>query len=170
MIAALLSRLVPRVVFALPLLFALAGCGKVNEIPQLDEATKAAWSQVQNQYQRSSDLVPNLVETVRGYAKQEQDTLKAVVEARAKTTQMQIPADLPSNPEAFKRFQDNQAALTSSLSRLLAVSENYPDLKSNQNFLALHGRARRAGRRVRRRDRRLRRSARGACSARGDGS
>src|SRR6202022_642076 len=76
-------------------------------------------------------------ETVRGYAKQEQDTLKAVVEARAKATQMQMPADLLSNPEAFKRFQDNQAALTSSLSRLLAVSENYPDLKSNQNFLAL---------------------------------
>jgi LemA protein len=134
---ALLRLVARRAVLLLPLLLSLAACGKVNEIPQLDEAVKAAWSQVLNQYQRRSDLVPNLVETVRGYAKQEQDTLKAVVEARAKATQMQMPADLLSNPEAFKRFQDNQAALTSSLSRLLAVSENYPDLKSNQNFLAL---------------------------------
>jgi len=126
-----------RAVLLLPLLLSLAACGRINEIPQLDEATKAAWSQVLNQYQRRADLVPNLVETVRGYARQEQDTLKAVVDARAKATQMQLPPDLLSNPEAFQRFQDNQAALTSSLSRLLAVSENYPDLKSNQNFLAL---------------------------------
>jgi len=134
---ALVRHVARRAVLILPLLLALAGCGKVNEIPQLDEAVKAAWRQVLNQYQRRSDLVPNLVETVRGYAKQEQDTLKAVVEARAKATQMQMPPDLLSNPDAFKRFQENQAALTSSLSRLLAVSENYPDLKSNQNFLAL---------------------------------
>jgi len=134
---ALVRRVARRAVLLLPLLLSLAACGRINEIPQLDEATKAAWSQVLNQYQRRADLVPNLVETVRGYARQEQDTLKAVVDARAKATQMQLPPDLLSNPEAFQRFQDNQAALTSSLSRLLAVSENYPDLKSNQNFLAL---------------------------------
>jgi LemA protein len=137
MIGAGAFRVLPRIVLILPLLVALIGCGKVNEVPTLDEATKGAWSQVLNQYQRRADLVPNLVETVRGYAKQEQDTLKAVVEARAKATQMQLPPDLLTNPEAFKRFQENQAALTSSLARLLAVSENYPDLKSNQNFLAL---------------------------------
>jgi len=134
---ALVRRVARRAVLLLPLLLSLAACGRINEIPQLDEATKAAWSQVLNQYQRRADLVPNLVETVRGYARQEQDTLKAVVDARAKATQMQLPPDLLSNPEAFQRFQDNQAALTSSLSRLLAVSENYPDLKTNQNFLAL---------------------------------
>ena len=114
----------------------LAGCG-VNDVPRLDEATKAAWSQVLNQYQRRADLVPNLVATVQGYAQQERQVLEAVTEARAKATQTQLPADILTNPEAFKQFQANQAALTSSLSRLLAISENYPDLKSNQNFLAL---------------------------------
>ena len=114
----------------------LSGCG-VNTIPRLDEETKAAWSQVLNQYQRRADLVPNLVSTVQGYAQQERQVLTEVVEARAKATQTQLPADILTNPEAFKRFQDNQAALTGSLSRLLAVAENYPDLKSNQNFLAL---------------------------------
>jgi LemA protein len=114
----------------------LSACG-VNDVPRLDEQVKAAWSQVQNQYQRRADLVPNLVETVRGYANQERQTLQAVVEARAKATQMQIPANITENPEAFKQFQDNQAALSSSLARLLAVVENYPDLKSNQNFLSL---------------------------------
>jgi LemA protein len=114
----------------------LSGCG-VNEVPRLDEETKAAWSQVLNQYQRRADLVPNLVATVQGYAQQERQVLTDVVEARAKATQTQLPADVLTNPEAFKRFQDNQAALTSSLSRLLAIAENYPDLKSNQNFLAL---------------------------------
>jgi LemA protein len=114
----------------------LAGCG-VNNVPRLDEETKAAWSQVLNQYQRRADLVPNLVSTVQGYAQQERQVLTQVVEARAKATQTQLPPDILTNPEAFKRFQDNQAALTSSLSRLLAVVENYPDLKSNQNFLEL---------------------------------
>jgi LemA protein len=114
----------------------LAGCG-VNDVPRLDEATKAAWSQVLNQYQRRADLVPNLVSTVQGYAQQERQVLVGVTEARAKATQTQLPADILTNPEAFKQFQANQAALTSSLSRLLAISENYPDLKSNQNFLAL---------------------------------
>jgi LemA protein len=114
----------------------LSACG-VNNIPRLDEQTKAAWSQVLNQYQRRTDLVPNLVSTVQGYAQQERQVLTEVVEARAKATQTQLPPDILTNPEAFKRFQDNQAALTGSLSRLLAVVENYPDLKSNQNFLAL---------------------------------
>jgi len=114
----------------------LAGCD-VNAVPRQDEAVKAAWSQVLNQYQRRADLIPNLVETVKGYAKQEQTVLTQVVEARAKATQMQIPADITSNPEAFKQFEQNQAQLGGALGRLLAVSENYPDLKSNQNFLAL---------------------------------
>jgi LemA protein len=114
----------------------LSGCG-VNNIPRFDEETKAAWSQVLNQYQRRADLVPNLVETVAGYAKQERETLTAVVEARARATQVQLPPEALSDPEAFKRFQDSQQALSSSLARLLAVVENYPDLKSNQNFLAL---------------------------------
>jgi LemA protein len=114
----------------------LAGCG-VNDIPRLDEETKAAWSQVLNQYQRRTDLVPNLVSTVQGYAQQEREVLTQVTEARAKATQTQLPADVLTNPQAFQQFQQNQAALSSSLSRLLAISENYPDLKSNQNFLAL---------------------------------
>jgi LemA protein len=92
---------------------------------------------VVNQYQRRADLVPNLVETVKGYAAQEQDTLTKVVEARAKATSVQIPPDITSNPEAFKRFQEAQSQLTGALARLLAVKEAYPDLKSNQNFLAL---------------------------------
>lgn len=114
----------------------LAGCG-INNIPRYDEETKAAWSQVLNQYQRRADLVPNLVETVAGYAKQERETLTAVVEARARATQVQLPPEALSDPEAFKRFQDSQQALSTSLARLLAVVENYPELKSNQNFLAL---------------------------------
>jgi len=114
----------------------LAGCG-VNEVPRLDEEVKASWSQVLNLYQRRADLIPNLVETVKGYAQHEQATLTAVTEARARATQMQIPPDILENPEAFRRFQENQAALSSALARLLAVSERYPDLKANQNFLAL---------------------------------
>jgi LemA protein len=114
----------------------LAGCD-VNAVPRLDEQVKAAWSQVLNQYQRRSDLIPNLVETVRGYAKQEQDTLTRVTEARAKATQMRLPDDVTSNPQAFHDFEQNQAALGGALSRLLVVAEQYPELKSNQNFLAL---------------------------------
>jgi LemA protein len=114
----------------------LSACG-VNDVPKQDEQVKAAWSQVLNQYQRRTDLIPNLVETVRGYAKQEQDTLTKVTEARAKATQMQLPADITSNPEAFRQFEQNQAQLGGALGRLLAVSEQYPDLKSNQNFLEL---------------------------------
>lgn len=117
--------------------FALAGCG-INKIPAQDEQVKAAWSQVQNEYQRRADLVPNLVATVKGYAKQEQTVLTQVMEARAKATQTVINADqLANNPEALKRFEQSQATLGGALSRLLAVKEAYPDLKSNQNFLAL---------------------------------
>ncbi|MFD1331853.1 LemA family protein [Methylopila musalis] len=116
--------------------FSLAGCG-VNNVPTLEEQAKARWSEVQNQYQRRADLIPNLVETVKGFARQEQETLTRVIEARAKATQVTINADQLSDPEAVKRFQEAQGALSSALGRLLAVSENYPDLKSNQNFLAL---------------------------------
>jgi LemA protein len=114
----------------------LAGCG-INNIPTREEAAKAKWSQVLNQYQRRADLIPNLVETVKGYAKQEQQVLEAVVNARAKATSLQIPADILTNPEAFKKFQDAQSQLSGTLGRLLAITEAYPDLKSNQNFLAL---------------------------------
>jgi LemA protein len=114
----------------------LSACG-VNNIPRYDEQVKAAWSEVLNQYKRRADLVPNLVETVKGYATQEKTTLTAVVEARAKATQMTIPSDILTNPDAFKQFQANQTALGGALGRLLAVAEAYPDLKSNQNFLAL---------------------------------
>ena len=114
----------------------LAGCG-INTIPTLQERAKAAWSEVLNQYQRRADLIPNLVETVKGYAAQESKVLIEVTEAGAKATQVQIPPDILTNPEAFQKFQQAQGELTGALSRLLAITENYPDLKSNQNFLAL---------------------------------
>ncbi|HXY90268.1 MAG TPA: LemA family protein [Xanthobacteraceae bacterium] len=114
----------------------LAGCG-VNAIPTEEERARAAWSEVLNQYQRRSDLIPNLVETVKGFAQQERDVLTQVTEARAKATQVKVDASTLTDPEAFKRFQDAQAQLSGVLGRLLAVSERYPDLKSNQNFLTL---------------------------------
>jgi LemA protein len=114
----------------------LAGCG-INRIPTFEEQMKANWSEVLNQYKRRADLIPNLVETVKGYAIQEKDVLTSVVEARAKATQVQIPPDIINNPTAFKAFQDAQAQLSGALARLLAVVEAYPDLKSSANFLAL---------------------------------
>lgn len=114
----------------------LSGCG-INNIPTYDEEVNAAWSQVLNQYQRRAELVPNLIETVKGYAAHEKEVLTDVVEARAKVSQMQLPDDILSNPEAFKQFQANQDALGSALSRLLVTVERYPELKANQNFLAL---------------------------------
>ncbi|WP_016702085.1 LemA family protein [Pseudomonas chlororaphis] len=114
----------------------LSGCG-VNNIPTLDEQAKAAWGQVQNQYQRRADLIPNLVETVKGYARHEQETLTAVIEARAKATSIQVDASTLDNPERLKQYQQAQDQLTGALSRLMVVSERYPDLKANQNFLAL---------------------------------
>ena len=114
----------------------LAGCG-VNNIPTFEEQAKAAWSQVENQYQRRADLIPNLVETVKGAANFERETLQAVIEARSKVAQTTIPPNVLTNPEAFKTYEQNQAALTSALSRLLVVVERYPDLKANQNYLSL---------------------------------
>ena len=114
----------------------LGGCG-INNIPTYDEAVKATWSQVENQYQRRADLVPNLVETVRAYAEHERETLEAVTEARARVGQMQVDESTIDNPEALRTFMENQDALSSALSRLMVVVERYPDLKANQNFLTL---------------------------------
>lgn len=114
----------------------VSGCG-YNRIPTDEEAAKAQWAEVQNQYQRRADLVPNLVATVQGYAKQEKDVLISVTEARAKATSVKIDASTITDPEKLKEFEAAQAQLSGALGRLLAVSENYPDLKSNQNFLAL---------------------------------
>jgi LemA protein len=117
-------------------LAALSGCG-VNAIPSYEEQAKASWSQVLNQYQRRADLIPNLVETVKAAANFERSTLEAVVNARAKVAQTPIPADILTNPEAMRQFQENQGALTGALSRLMVVVERYPELKANQNFLTL---------------------------------
>jgi LemA protein len=114
----------------------LAGCG-INTIPTLEEQAKGRWSDVQNQYQRRAELIPNLVETVKGFAKQESEVLTRVIEARAKATQVQINADQLTDPEAMRRFQEAQSQLSGALGRLIATSEAYPELKSNQNFLAL---------------------------------
>jgi LemA protein len=121
--------------FAL-LLLSLTGCG-INNIPTYDEEAKAKWSQVLNTYQRRADLVPNLVATVKGFAAQEKEVLTAVVEARSKVAGMKVDASLINDPQAFKTFQENQAALSSALSRLLVTVERYPELKSSQNFITL---------------------------------
>ncbi|TFY98373.1 LemA family protein [Ramlibacter humi] len=112
---------------------ALTGCG-YNDFQRLDEQTRSAWAEVLNQYQRRADLVPNLVATVKGEANFEQETLTRVVEARAKATSVQVTPEVLNNPEQFQKFQQAQGELGSALSRLLAVSERYPDLKSNQSF------------------------------------
>ena len=124
--------------FAIATLLGLsvASCG-YNTIPTLDENAKAKWAEVQAQYQRRADLIPNLVATVQGYAKQEKDVLTQVTEARAKATQIKVDASSLTDPDKVKQFQDAQAQLSGALGRLLAVSEAYPDLKSNANFLAL---------------------------------
>lgn len=114
----------------------LAGCG-VNSIPRDNQAVKAAWSQVQNEYQRRADLIPNLVSTVKGYAKHERDTLTAVTDARSKATSIQVDASTIDDPDKLKHYLSAQKQLSGALGRLLAVSERYPDLKSNQNFLTL---------------------------------
>ncbi len=111
----------------------LSSCG-YNSLQGLDEDVKAAWSEVENQYQRRYDLVPNLVNTVKGYAKHERETLEAVVKARAEATQTKIDASQLSNPDQFKKFEASQANLTGALSRLMVVVEKYPDLKANENF------------------------------------
>lgn len=114
----------------------LAGCG-INNIPTYDEQVKAAWSQVQNQYQRRADLVPNLVATVKGYAAQEKDVLTAVTAARASATQVKVDASTITDPAQFQKFAAAQDQLSGVLGRLMVIQERYPELKSNQNFMAL---------------------------------
>ena len=118
---------------AMALALSLTGCG-YNSFQTNDEQIKASWSEVVNQYQRRADLVPNLVNTVKGEAKFEQETLTRVIEARAKATSIQATPELVNDPEAFQKFQQAQGQLTGALSRLMAVSENYPSLKANQGF------------------------------------
>jgi LemA protein len=132
-----LRPLFPRAL--LVLLFTLpwlSGCG-INNIPTYDEQAKAAWAQVENQYQRRADLVPNLVATVKGYAAHEQETLTAVTEARAKVGSIQAGKEILDNPQLLQQFQAAQSELGAALQRLMVVVERYPDLKANQNFLAL---------------------------------
>ncbi len=117
-------------------LLLLSGCG-INNIPTEKQQVTAAWSQVMNEYQRRTDLIPNLVATVKGYAAHEANVLEAVTEARAKVTQTRIPSDILTNPKAFQAFERNQATLGGALSRLMVVTENYPNLKADQNFLVL---------------------------------
>lgn len=134
-IPAVLPRL--RAVLILAIIgTSVAGCG-YNVIPTLEEQAQAKWADVQNQYQRRADLIPNLVATVQGYAKQEKEVLTSVIEARAKATSVRVDASQLTDPEKVRQFQEAQSQLSGALGRLLAVSENYPDLKSNQNFLAL---------------------------------
>jgi len=121
------------VLILLPL---LSGCG-INNIPTYDEKVKAAWGDVQNQYQRRADLVPNLVATVKGYAAHESQTLQAVTEARAKVGSIQVDGKMLDDPQRLKQFEEAQQQLRGALQRLMVVAEQYPDLKANQNFLAL---------------------------------
>jgi LemA protein len=130
-----LTRLSPALLAPVAAL-ALGGCG-LNTIPAADETAKARWADVQNEYQRRADLIPNLVSTVKGYAKQEQSVLVGVTEARAKATSIQVKADDLKDPSKLQQFGAAQGQLSQALGRLLSVTENYPDLKSNTNFLAL---------------------------------
>ncbi len=125
-----------RTLLMIVMLVGLTGCG-INAIPTYDEQVKAGWAQVENQYQRRADLIPNLVETVKGFAAQEREVLLEVTEARAKVNQMKVDADLINDPARLQAFEAAQSQLTSALSRLMVVVERYPDLKSNQNFLTL---------------------------------
>ena len=120
----------------LVLALVLTGCG-VNNIPTYEQSAKARWAEVLNQYKRRTDLIPNLVESVKGFAEQEKSVLTQVTEARARATSVQLPADITTNPEAMKRFQEAQNTLGGALRQLLVVAERYPDIKSGQNFLAL---------------------------------
>jgi LemA protein len=125
-----------RLILSSSLAVLLSGCG-YNTIQQNEEAVKAAWGDVESAYQRRSDLIPNLVETVKGYAAHERDTLTAVTEARAKISSIQVPKNITDDPNAFSKFQEVQSEMSSALSRLMVVVERYPDLKANQNFLDL---------------------------------
>ncbi len=130
------SKFLPKMFAALGLALVLAGCG-VNSIPTKDETVKARFGDVQAAYQRRADLIPNLVATVQGYAVQEKSVLTEVTQARASATRVTVDASTITDPAAFQRFQQAQNQLSGVLGRLMAISENYPDLKSNQNFLAL---------------------------------
>lgn len=125
-----------RCITLIAIALVLSSCG-INNIPTFDEQVKSSWSQVENQYQRRADLVPNLVATVKGYAAHERETLQAVTEARAKIGTLQVDGNLLNNPQLLQQFEQAQSQLTSALSRLLVVAERYPDLKASQNFLAL---------------------------------
>lgn len=125
--------LVSGVLASVLLLMSTSGCG-YNSLQGMDEEVKSGWAEVQNQYQRRADLIPNLVEVVKGYAKHEEGTLTAVVEARAKATGVTLQANDLSDVEKFKKFNEAQGGLTQALSRLMVVTENYPDLKANENF------------------------------------
>ncbi len=129
-------KYLPLILLGLGALLVFSMCGSYNTAVGKDEGVKSAWSQVENQYQRRADLIPNLVNTVKGYANFEQETLQKVVEARASATQVKIDAG-NLTPENIQRFEQAQQGLSSALSRLLAVAEAYPDLKANQNFLDL---------------------------------
>ena len=131
-----ISKAFTRFLAVFGLALALAGCG-VNSIPTKDQAVKAAWGDVQAAYQRRADLIPNLANTVAAYAKQEQTVLTQVTQARASATQVKVDVSTISDPAKFAEFQQAQDKLSGVLGRLMAISENYPDLKSNQNFLAL---------------------------------
>ncbi|RVU13854.1 LemA family protein [Methylobacterium oryzihabitans] len=122
---------------AIVLATTLSACGAINRVPTLEEDAKSRWGEVQNQYQRRADLIPNLVETVKGYAQQEREVLTQVTEARAKASSVKVDASSIQDPEKFKQFQDAQNQLSGALGRLLVTVERYPDLKSNANFLAL---------------------------------
>jgi len=130
------TRLYAKNTLILATVMLLSGCG-INNIPTFDEGVDAAWSEVQNQYKRRTDLVPNLIETVKGFAAQEKEVFIEVTEARAKVSQMNVSPEMLSDPAAFEQFQQNQAGLGGALSKLMLVAERYPDLKSNENFLQL---------------------------------
>src|SRR5882672_363317 len=126
-------RLFPTLATSIALLFVLSGCG-YNDLQGQDEEVKGAWAEVQNQYQRRADLVPNLVATVKGAANFEQETLQKVIEARSQATSIKLDANALSDPATFKKFEQAQQNLSGALSRLLVVAEQYPDLKANQNY------------------------------------
>ncbi|MGW8323135.1 MAG: LemA family protein, partial [Thermodesulfobacteriota bacterium] len=128
-----MSRQVLALSIGIVILTTVVGCG-YNKLQGLDEEVKSAWAEVLNQYQRRFDLIPNLVNTVKGYASHERETLQAVVEARSKVGQMQVDASSLDNPQALQNFQSAQAGLAGALQRLMVVVERYPDLKANQNF------------------------------------
>ena len=130
------TGLVRRLLLLAALAVTLSACG-INNVPTYEERAKAAWAEVQNQYQRRADIIPNLVDTVKGYAQQEKDVLVQVTEARARATQVKVDASTITDPAKFKEYQDAQNNLSGALGRLLVTVERYPDLKSNQNFLAL---------------------------------